>query len=634
MEKCQNILLIEDEEYHVELIERGFEDFDNYNLIAVDSFNLALDKINNEHIDLIITDLRIPDGNGISFLKENKIVESIPVIVMTSFGDQKIAVEAMKAGALDYIVKSPESLLSMPTSAKFVLKEWKHLCDKEIANREIRDMQEKFNLFMNKLPAGVFIKDQKQKIVFTNKYFKDNFDADNLSDNEILKIDMLDNMGDFLNADVVDGENNIETNIIETRNKNKEKKIFHTHNFAFKNHSEQKFQAGIALDITKQKEVEKELIDAKVRAEESDKLKTAFLANISHEIRTPMNAILGFSELLRASSNKQGADYIDIITINTRKLLQIITDIVDIAKIEAGKISVYKETFNLNEILYDIYADWNETRKISGKEHISFNLKCDLSDENALIETDMDKLKRIFNNLINNAFKFTENGSINFGYKCKDDKSVLFFVKDTGIGLPEDKLNIVFEHFRQVEESFTRKFGGVGLGLTISKAMVDLLDGKIWVVSNEKEGAELYFELPLKVEGKNVELDNGKSHFNWNGKTILVVEDEYSNFQYINEVLEPTCVKIIHITNGKEAVDYCLENQDYDLILMDIKLPIINGLDVTKLIKTAGVTQPIIAQTAYAMADDIQKCKEAGCESYIAKPIKATEFLKLIDKYI
>jgi len=631
-----SILLIEDDELHVELIERGFEEVDTYKLIPVDSFKKAIEVLRTQAIDLIITDLRVPDGDGITFLRENSFVDTIPVIVMTSFGDQKIAVEAMKAGALDYIVKSPESLINLPNSAKFVLKEWKYLKDKDIANKEIRDSQEKFNLFMNNLPAGVFIKDSEQKIIFTNQYFEHNFEATDWLGKPVNQLNPKINISEFLNADVEEGDFNIKTNILNVNQNDKNEKFFHTNNFAFKNQDKKTFYAGFALDITKQKEIERELIFAKEKAEEADKLKTAFLANVSHEIRTPMNAILGFSELLKSVSNpEQQNEFIDIISVNTRKLLQIITDIVDIAKMEAGQISVFKERFYLNEILGDMYNEWVETQKVIKKDTINFRVHYGFTDEGSLIETDVEKFKRIIESLLDNAFKFTEEGEISVGYNYNNErKTIQFFVRDTGIGIRDDMLSVVFEQFRQVEETFTRKFGGMGLGLSISKSMVDLLNGTIWLESVQGKGSTFYFELPHLIQVEEHFIVKELSDFQWKNKKILVVEDEFSNFQYLKEVLEPTQIGIVHITNGRDAVDYCLKNTDIDLILMDVKLPILNGIDATKLIRAAGIVTPIIAQTAFAMADDIEKCKNAGCSSYLAKPIKPSELLKVINKLI
>ncbi len=395
-------------------------------------------------------------------------------------------------------------------------------------------------------------------------------------------------------------------------------------------------------DLVKERtdELEKEIYERKI-AETSDRLKSAFLANMSHEIRTPMNAIIAFSEFLRDPELDQNSkiEYLDYIKSNGQSLLNLIDDIIDIAKIEAGHTNIKIENCNIHSILDELNMFFVETVRHKGKD-IKIILSREFETDEFFLLTDPFRFRQVLSNLLNNAMKYTEQGSIEFGYITKSDavsgkKELEFYVRDTGIGIPEDKHAIVFERFRQVEGPLNKKVNGTGLGLAISKNLVELLGGKIGLKSTVGEGSTFYFTLPLQQE-KNVgqKKANGKGNvaemFDWSNKKILVAEDEEINFRILKITLEKTKATIQRAMNGTEATEACM-NQHFDLVLMDIQMPEMDGYEATKIIKQYRPALPVIAQTAFVMSEEKEKCIEIGFDDYIAKPINLNELLEKIN---
>ncbi|MCD4694837.1 MAG: tetratricopeptide repeat protein [Bacteroidales bacterium] len=396
----------------------------------------------------------------------------------------------------------------------------------------------------------------------------------------------------------------------------------------------------VIADITERLEFIENLEDSKLKAEESDRLKTAFLANMSHEIRTPMNSIIGFSNLLNEAEIDPGKkdEYLSHILQSSSLLLSLIDDIIDISKIEAGQLNFNIEEFNLNKLVEEVFKSFSETNTNS---KLTYTLNIPSGSDSIMCKTDPLRLKQILTNLLGNAIKFTEQGNIDLKYKTLEAESkgmLEFRVKDTGIGISSDKLDIIFERFRQLDDSQTRSFGGTGLGLAISQKLVRIMGGAIWVESEPGKGSQFYFTIP-SINQKKTDKDppiinNRFKGYNWKGKTLLVAEDENSNYELIKATLQTTKARIIRATNGSEAFEKVKANKSIDLVLMDIRMPKVNGYDATRMIKSYDDSIPVIAITAYAMIEDEEKSILAGCDFYISKPIRPTKLLETLNGFL
>lgn len=391
----------------------------------------------------------------------------------------------------------------------------------------------------------------------------------------------------------------------------------------------------------KVRERTKELQLAKEKAEESDKLKSAFLANMSHEIRTPMNAIVGFADLLSDQdlNEEQRQELIELINKNTNTLVYLIDDIIDIAKIEAGQLKLNKTETNINQILNDVLQSFIETNNLRDQGAVRLKLQKGITNDNFTIHTDPVRFQQILINLIGNAIKYTEKGSVECGYqvKAEEENSYLeFYVRDTGVGIPKDKHQHIFERFSKLEDNKTKLYRGTGLGLTITKNLVEMLGGKIWLKSKENVGSTFYFTLPVEeFKGKAVEASNIDDTIkDWKNNTILIAEDEDSNYRMLKMALKRTNIHILRAENGKEAIEICKSNRKINLVLMDLKMPELNGIDATREIKKIRPELPIIAQTAYAMSEDKKTTLNVGCVDYLTKPIKRNVLISTLNKYL
>ena len=397
--------------------------------------------------------------------------------------------------------------------------------------------------------------------------------------------------------------------------------------------------AQIAISIER-KENELELKLSKEKAEQADKLKTSFLANMSHEIRTPMNSIVGFSELItRKSVPQQKKDiYAEYISNSGKALLALIDDIIDISKIDAKQLRIVKSQVKINAMITELIEYYNSYKNENYKQEVTLKKHFSVVDEGFSILCDSVRLRQILNNLLSNALKFTEKGFVEIGYLLPNKATILFYVQDTGIGIAPEKTTLIFDRFRQADDSTTRKYGGTGLGLAISRKLIQLMGGQIWVESELGKGATFFFSLPLIIPSKsetileNLSTKNAPSSFK--AKTILIAEDEDTNFLFLQEVLSPTNVAILRAHNGIEAIELVKKNDSIRLVLMDIQMPRMNGYQATQEIKKLKPSLPVIAQTAYAMAEDRAKGERAGCDYYLSKPIKPNDLLVTLKQYL
>lgn len=396
---------------------------------------------------------------------------------------------------------------------------------------------------------------------------------------------------------------------------------------------------GSIQDITERKQTEIELIKAKEKAEESDRLKSAFLANMSHEIRTPMNGIHGFTNLLKEPnlSGKEQQKYIDIIQKSGDRMLRTVNDIIDISRIESGLVELSISEVNIFEQLKYLHSFFYPE---ASKKGIQLVIKNGLSEQDSKCITDLEKFNSILTNLIKNAIKFTNQGSIEFGYCIKEAQGspiLEFHVKDSGTGIPKDRQQAIFERFVQADIEDKRAKQGSGLGLAISKAYVDMLGGKIWVESEEGRGSTFYFTIkynarPAPATSTKTNVQQPKDDHINKKLNILVVEDDETSLELITIAVKKYARKITNAHSGAEAVEACRNNTDFDLILMDIRLPDMNGYEATRQIRRFNKDVIIIAQTAHALTGDREKSIEAGCNDYISKPINKQELLEKIGK--
>jgi len=389
-------------------------------------------------------------------------------------------------------------------------------------------------------------------------------------------------------------------------------------------------------DITEIKQAEQELIAAKEKAEESDRLKTAFLTNMSHEIRTPLNSIMGFAELLEEPdlTGEEQRNFISIIEKSSARMLNIINDIIDISKIESGQMEVLNEECNINEQIENIYSSFKHEVEKRGMQLFT---KISLPAKESVIQTDCEKLYAILANLVKNSIKYSDQGTIEVGYNLKNNY-LEFFVKDTGIGIPKDRQEAIFHRFVQADIADKRAFQGAGLGLSISKSYVEMLGGKIWVESEEGKGSTFYFTIPYHnvplstVVVKKVITPKLVDHPIKKLK-ILIAEDDETSKMLLTRIVKKYCKEDLHARTGYEAVEACRQNPDIDLVLMDIQMPEMNGYFATREIRKFNKTVIIVAQTAYALKDDRERALEAGCDDYISKPISQVLLKELVSKH-
>ncbi len=516
------------------------------------------------------------------------------------------------------------------------------ITERKLAEDALKESEANYRILVETMPDGVYKSTHAGKFVETNPAMVKMLGYN--SKEELLAVDIKNDLyiDDSERDNIILDDLNQELGIFQLRKKDGSVIWVEDHGwYSFDELGEITYHEGIMRDVTERIQKEEELIKAKEKAEESDRLKTAFLQNMSHEIRTPMNAIMGFSELLVSNFNNKPKleQFSEIINHRCNDLLDIINDILDIAKIESGQLPITIENCNIDSLFAELKMFFTEQQARMKKEHILFDIKahCDLNG--LAISTDKVKIRQIFINLISNAFKFTHKGKIDGGCMINENQQLIFYVSDTGIGIPQEKHQYIFERFSQIEKGNSRLYGGTGLGLSIVKGLVDLLGGKMWLESEPDNGATFYFSIAYnnKTNTNTEEASKQEESTNetnqYHNKTVLVVEDDEYNTALINEILSNAGLNLLYAENGSQAIEMAL-SQTPELILMDIGLPDISGYEAIRQILLQQPSMKILAQTAYANADDRNKAISAGCIDYISKPLKAQKLLSLINKHL
>lgn len=383
-----------------------------------------------------------------------------------------------------------------------------------------------------------------------------------------------------------------------------------------------------------QQQLYESMLLAKEKAEQSEKLKMAFLANMSHEIRTPMNGILGFMELLKepglAEESRQ--EYIELVNISGQRLLTTINDIIEISKIESGERDVKIEQVNIESVMQFYYDFFKHETDSKG---VYLNIGGQITGNQAIVLTDKHKIDSILTNLIKNAIKFTHQGGIEFGNYI-EQQMLVFYVKDSGRGIAFERQEAIFERFIQADTHFSRSYEGSGLGLAIAKAYVDALGGTIRVESEPYKGSIFRFSipyLPFFKEENHPELNNNESNTSTQGIKVIVAEDDDISYRYLEKIIQTDSNIILHATTGVETIHLARENEDVALIIMDLKMPDMDGLEAARRIRRFNNKVPIIAQTAYALPGDKELAKEAGCNDYLSKPVSKNDLIAMISRY-
>ncbi len=548
------------------------------------------------NIDLILSDYGLPDYDGNAALKlARERYSNIPFIFVSGKIGEDAAINAMLNGATDYVLKN--RLERLVPAIKRAIRESVEEINRKQADREL-------------VIANIelqFQNEEKEKraaeLIIANK--------------ELL----------FQNAEK-------EKRAAELIVANKE--------LLFQNEEKEKRAAELIIAnkelIFQNKEKEKraaELVAAREKAEESDKLKSAFLNNLSHEIRTPMNHILGFAGILKdpGLDESQRNEYIGIINDSSNQLMRIITDIIEISKITTGQVDMTNSTFNVVEMMSELIAQYQIK---AGQRNLRLSIQKGITDREAMVTGDMRKLKKIIGNLVENAIKFTEAGGIDVDY-YREGGRLIFKVKDTGIGIDNEEKKVIFEHFRQIEITMARKYSGLGLGLSISNAYIRMMSGTIRVESVTGQGSTFTVEIPyLSANNASRNLHPGSvtrfSVTDWKHKTMLIAEDENMNVLLLKALLSSTGIQLLYAVNGLEAVEQCRNHPEIDVVLMDIKMPRMDGLEATKIIKSFRSDLPVIAVTAFAMQREKEYILKAGFDDYLPKPVIRDALISKIRK--
>ncbi len=596
-------------------------------------------SLKTDKFDIILSDFNLPGFDAFGALRiANDICPEVPFVCVSGSIGEEIATDLLKQGAVDYVLKDRPDRL--PFAVKRALDE---AFEKQAYKKAVKALQESENrfkqvaenakewiwevdkngLFAYSSPVVKSIIGYSEDEIVGKKYFYDFYVPE---EREKLKTAVFKVMseGGLLNN-------------LENQNVHKDGHVLMLTTSGspiYDNDGNIVGYCGVDTDITERAKMMSELLLAKEKAEESDKLKTAFINNISHEIRTPLNGIVGFGQFLAEEdlSAEQRSHYFKLIQKSSNRLVNTVSDYIDMARIVSGTMEVNYKEFDLLQFMNEISQ---KTCSLCEEKNIDFKVFTPMALDKLILNSDAEIIDKVFYIMLENALKFTNHGCISCGFNVMNG-FINFYVKDTGKGIAKDKLEKIFIMFSQEDTSNTRGYEGSGLGLTIARGLVKLLGGAINVESEKGVGSTFSFTVPNKAS--DIKLNNSSvtnvSNTNNFKPFILIVEDDDLNFLYIEAVIKMINCDYLHARNGVEAVEICKQNDQITLVLMDIKMPVMNGVEATQIIHLFRPELPIIATTAYAQTGDEYRFISAGCNGYITKPIKRDKLLELIEKHI
>ncbi len=637
MEEVYKILIVEDISHDAELIEReitkALKPCRFERVWTEKDFIRSLVEFQPE---IIISDYYMPGFDGLNALKiAREKMPEIPFIIVTGSLNEDIAVECIHSGASDYVIKEyikrlgPSILSALEQNAIRIEKNNAHAALLESAERHKSLFEDNIAVMLLLDAHSGEILDANQAAAIFYGYTREELKQLKVSDLNTLPEEMV-----KLELEKARVKKKIQI-LFKHRLKDgsvRDVEIYSSRIKAFG----KEVMHSIVHDITEKTRMEHELIASKEKAEENDRLKTAFLHNISHEIRTPLNAIVGFSSFLNQPglSNDKRKEFTDIISMSSEQLLSIITDIINVATLEAGQEKIHKKEMDINQAMGALYEQFCIK---SLYPNITIQYRSDIPEGEAKIITDSVKLIQILTNLVGNALKYTREGHVEFSSAIRNNE-LYFRIEDTGIGIPKHLQHKIFDRFWQVDSTVTREFGGTGLGLSISKAYLELMGGKIWLDSEPGKGSVFHFTVPYEPALNSDNRGSAESNALFEGtiskKVILIAEDETNNFLLIREYLSSSMFTIIHVENGLDAVNICKNRSDIDIILMDIKMPVMDGIEATRQIKIMKPKIPVIAVTAYSYDTDRKKLLESGFDEYLPKPLKQESLIKTINQFV
>jgi len=633
------VLVLEDSLQDLELIRELLSDAGYImDLTHVENEEGFISALRENKFDIILSDFSLPAFDAFGALKLcSDVCPDVPFICISGSIGEETAIELLKLGAVDYVLKDrPERL---PFSVKRALEEAKEKAAHHKAAKDLSESENRFKQVAEDAQEWIWEVDKNGLYTYSShvcekllgysveeivgkKHFFDFFIPEKKDELKKAAFDVFSQKNSFRNFENPNVHKDGHTLILSTSG---------SPNLDDKGNL--LGYRGVDSDITERKKIMAELVAAKEKAEESDKLKTAFINNISHEIRTPLNGILGFGQLL-AESNitpEERAEMFEHMHTAANRLMNTVSDYLDMAMLFSGSMDKQIKEFSLKPLFEDIIKS---TKPLCLNKKIDFYFQIPDESADLTLVSDQRFIRKIFDILLNNSLKFTEQGSISCGYRIIPG-FMEFYVSDTGKGIAVDKLDMIFGMFSQEITLNTRGHEGSGLGLSIARGLIHLLGGSISVISEKGIGSTFAFKVPYTKSAsaeKPVIKTNDESK-NTVKPLVLIAEDDESNFLYLETVLKKSGYQYLHALNGADAVESCRQNPDISLILMDIKMPVMNGVEATKLIREFRPELPIIATTAYTQIGDEQRFLAAGCDDYLAKPILKDDLLELLYKY-